>query len=629
MRKALILLLFPVYGYSQDTNEIQEVVITGNRIETSVMETGRNIHVISKAQIADMPAQSVNELLQHVSGVDFRQRGAWGAQADVSLRGGTFDQTLILVNGIKMNDPQTGHHNMNLGIDMVNIKQIEIIKGPAASRYGLNAFSGVINIITEPLQDNEIQVSGLLGQAYDSKLPSSFYGGYQAGSGAHFGTKKSRHFISTSRTQSTGYRANTDLNRHTVNYQSITKTNLGDFNLMGSFVQNDFGASGFYAFPVDASSEEQVTTYAAAAQHNIQKGWLRWTTKAYIRKNFDTYTLFRNDPSIYQNKHRTDVGGGEMHASYTYRIGIAGIGVEYRHEAINSSNLGKWTRSNMGVFAENRMWFLQERLSLNTGVYVNQSNDFGTQVLPSAELVYGVSESLSAFGSWGQSFRLPTFTDLYYVGPTNLGSPNLKPEEANNFEGGIKYNTGKHFTQASVFNLQSSNMIDWVRDSLSQPWQPQNYESVNTLGAEFSYELQQKTTITDGLALGFSRVAYTWLKMDRSSTGDVISRYALHNLRHQVTLQTTLIAMNRVYLTATARYLDRKNYKSYWLVDARLGYRMDHFNLWIDCTNILDADYTEAANAPMPGRWFRLGFEARLKQACGASRICSKAHVSA
>jgi vitamin B12 transporter len=87
--------------------------------------------------------------------------------------------------------------------------------------------------------------------------------------------------------------------------------------------------------------------------------------------------------------------------------------------------------------------------------------------------------------------------------------------------------------------------------------------------------------------------------------------------------------MNRVYLTATARYLDRKNYKSYWLVDARLGYRMDHFNLWIDCTNILDADYTEAANAPMPGRWFRLGFEARLKQACGASRICSKAHVSA
>jgi vitamin B12 transporter len=127
MRKALILLLIPIYGYSQDTNEIDEVLVTGNRMETSLMESGRNIQIITKLQIESMPVQNVNELLQYVSGVDFRQRGAWGAQVDVSLRGGTFDQTLILVNGIKMNDPQTGHHNMNLGIDLASIKQIEVI----------------------------------------------------------------------------------------------------------------------------------------------------------------------------------------------------------------------------------------------------------------------------------------------------------------------------------------------------------------------------------------------------------------------------------------------------------------------------------------------------------------------
>jgi vitamin B12 transporter len=612
MRKALILLLIPIYGYSQDTNEIDEVLVTGNRMETSLMESGRNIQIITKLQIESMPVQNVNELLQYVSGVDFRQRGAWGAQVDVSLRGGTFDQTLILVNGIKMNDPQTGHHNMNLVIDLASIKQIEVIKGPAASRYGLNAFSGVINIITEPSSENQVEVSGSLGQDLDTRLPNKFYGGYQARAAAHLGTGKSRHFVSASRLQSTGYRSNTDLNRHTVNYQGLSKTKMGDFNMMGSFVQNDFGASGFYAFPIDATSEEQVTTYSASVQHSVQFDKIRLNTKAYLRKNFDTYTLFRDAPEIFQNNHRTDVGGAELHATYKYRIGQAGAGFEYRQEDINSSNLGKWTRTNLGFFAENKL-FLPLNLALHTGLYVNQSNDFGSQVLPSAEVVYFIYEDLSAYAGAGFAFRLPTFTDLYYVGPTNVGNANLKPEESINREGGLKYQHGAHFAQASLFYMTAENMIDWVRDSTNQPWQPQNYESANTLGAEFSYELQRTKKLTNWLDLGFSRVGYTWLNMKRSSSGDFISRYSLNNLRHQVTMQSSIIAYKGISLTLTGRYQDRMNNKSYWLVDTRLGYRKNGFNLWLDCTNLLDTDYTEAAAAPMPGRWFRLGYDAVLK----------------
>ena len=156
-------------------------------------------------------------------------------------------------------------------------------------------------------------------------------------------------------------------------------------------------------------------------------------------------------------------------------------------------------------------------------------------------------------------------------------------------------------------------MIDWVRDSTNQPWQPQNYESANTLGAEFSYELQRTKKLTNWLDLGFSRVGYTWLNMKRSSSGDFISRYSLNNLRHQVTMQSSIIAYKGISLTLTGRYQDRMNNKSYWLVDTRLGYRKNGFNLWLDCTNLLDTDYTEAAAAPMPGRWFRLGYDAVLK----------------
>jgi len=142
MKRILFFLFLPLISFGQDTNSLNELVVTDNRIETSIMESGRNVQVLTKRQISALPVQNLNDLFQHISGVDFRQRGAWGAQADVSMRGGTFDQTLILVNGIKVSDPQTGHHAMNLGIDLNSIKQIEVIKGPAASRYGLNSFSG-------------------------------------------------------------------------------------------------------------------------------------------------------------------------------------------------------------------------------------------------------------------------------------------------------------------------------------------------------------------------------------------------------------------------------------------------------------------------------------------------------
>ena len=614
MRRILFLLLFPAFSYGQDTNSLNEVVVTDNRIETSVMESGRNVQVLTKKQIEALPVQNLNDLLQHVSGVDFRQRGAWGAQADVSLRGGTFDQTLILVNGIKVSDPQTGHHSMNLGIELSSIKQIEVIKGPAASRYGLNSFSGVINIITEPASDDQVSVSAATGQAYDSQLPNEFYGGYDARTTVHVGSKKSRHLLSGSRTQSTGYRPNTDLNRNTVMYQSITESSIGTFNVMGSFVSNAFGASGFYAFPIDSSSEEEVNTFLTAIQHTFTKGAFRLHSKVYSRKNFDTYTLFRKRPEVFQNVHRTDVEGAEVHGTYTYKVGTIGLGTEYRREAINSSNLGLWTRDNIGVFVENRLWLMKERLAINTGAYINVSSDFGTQILPSIELNYKINKRLALFGNAGQSFRVPTFTDLYYVGPTNVGNADLKPESSTNYEAGLKAKEGAHFIQLSGFYEDARDLIDWVRDSVSQPWQPQNYESVVTTGLEFNYELRVKQNIGNSLfSWDMARIGYTYLDMQAQNQGESISRYAISNLRNQLTFQTTFSYSNKLSLSLTSRYLDRPIYNSYWLVDSRIQYRVSNASFWLDCTNILDTQYIETANALMPGRWFRAGFEIVIK----------------
>ncbi len=614
MKRLLFLLFLPAVSIAQDTNALNEVVVTDNRIETSIMESGRNVQVITKKQIEALPVQNLNDLLQHVSGVDFRQRGPWGAQADVSMRGGTFDQTLILVNGIKVADPQTGHHAMNLGIDLSTIKQIEVIKGPAASRYGLNSFSGVINIITEPSAENQARIATSMGQADNSKLPNEFYGGYDAQASVHFGKRKSRHVLSASNTQSTGYRPNTDLNRNTVMYQSITESKIGTFNVMGSFVRNDFGASGFYAFPIDSSSEEQVTTFLSAVQHTLKKGAFKVHSKLYSRKNFDTYTLFRERPEIFQNIHRTDVEGAEVHGTYSYRVGTIGVGAEYRREAINSSNLGLWTRDNIGVFVENRLWLMNERFAINTGAYINVSSDFGTQILPSLEMNYKLNEHFALFGNAGQSFRVPTFTDLYYVGPTNVGNANLKPESSTNYETGLKYRAGAHFIQASGFYQDARDLIDWVRDSVSQPWQPRNYEAVATRGVEVNYELRARKAFgKSDFAWEMARVGYTYLDMQMMRSGENISRYAISNLRHQVTMQSSFSYKTKLSLSVTARYLDRPVYNSYWLADLRLQYRVSNASFWIDCTNLLGTEYIETANASMPGRWFRLGLALAIK----------------
>ncbi len=612
MRKLLFIIGIPLAIQAQDSVQLREFTMSEHGIKTPIMDAGRNVQVITREQIEQLPVNSVNELLQHISGLDFRQRGAWGAQADVSLRGGTFEQTLVLVNGIKVSDPQTGHHNMNLGLELASIRQIEVIKGPAAARFGLNSFSGVINIITEPLDESGVFVQTSVSQGEDADFSDQPYFAYGTGAAAHLAVDKTKHMLVLSRGASGGYRPNTDYLRHSVFYQSQAETKVGTFDVMGSYVNNDFGASGFYAFPIDSTSQENVETYLAALQHTIRKGAFQLRSKGYIRKNFDTYTLFREAPEIFQNNHRTDVGGGELHGTYSYGKGTVGVGLEYRQEAINSNNLGQRRRDNYGLFLEHRIWLMRERLVINTGAYVNESTDFGTQILPSADVNFGLTQHVNAFASWGQSFRIPTYTDLYYVGPTNIGNPDLDPEMSNNYEAGLKLARDIHSGQVSVFMNEASDLIDWTRDSELEPWQPRNYDVVTTTGLDFNYELRRKKTIAGPLTWEMLRVNYTWLDMEIESSGEAISRYALSNLRHQLAAQTSVSLFERFGLMLTGRYLDRNAYTSYWLVDLGASFKTERAKFSIDATNVLDTEYIEVASAPMPGRWYRLRFEMRL-----------------
>ena len=111
-------------------------------------ESLRIVTTLTRNDIANLPVRSINELLDYVPGIDVRSRGTNGVQADITMRGGTFDQVIILLNGINITDPQTGHQNLDLPVDISVIDRIEVLQGTALNVFGLSAFSGAINIIT-------------------------------------------------------------------------------------------------------------------------------------------------------------------------------------------------------------------------------------------------------------------------------------------------------------------------------------------------------------------------------------------------------------------------------------------------------------------------------------------------
>ncbi len=197
--------------YSQnDTIIINEVEIYSSRIPSVYSETSRIINIITKEQINDAAVNDIHDLLKLAVGVDCRQRGLDGVQSDISIRGGTYDQVLVLLNGIPMNDPQTGHHTLNLPVDIHCIQRIEVLEGPGCRIYGPNAFCGAINVIT--------------GNEMDKNLVFSLYGGEHNLVGGFLSyaqqNRNIHNYLSVSKKKSDGFMKNTDYDINQFFYQS-------------------------------------------------------------------------------------------------------------------------------------------------------------------------------------------------------------------------------------------------------------------------------------------------------------------------------------------------------------------------------------------------------------------------
>ena len=584
-----ITLLVSHITYSQiapKQEKLDSVIIISSRIDLPFKENSRTITIITSKEIAQSPATNVADLLQQVAGIDIRRRGVNGMQADLYIRGGSFDQTLLLIDGIKVEDAQTGHHTMNMALPIEVIERIEIIKGPAARVFGQNAFTGAINIVTKNNAD-KVNAAGFHLGSFGQENATVTVGGNFSNSSiiAH-----------ASVNTSDGYRFNIDFNNQ--NYFLKGSFNKGNMPIavIGYFTERKFGANGFYASPkaIHQYEETQSSLVGISSVYKTKKLTLK--PRVYWKRNQDMYVFVRNNPAIYRNLHQTNKIGVEVNGSFPSKLGATGFGVDIAKVYLSSNNLGKRNRDMITVFLEHRFQFLNKKIDITPGIAANYFSDFKFHVFPGVDLGYRINNHLKVYANAGYTYRIPTYTDLFYSDPTTLGNEDLNPEEAITEEIGMKYSKGQFIASMAIFNRDSNNLIDYVKETEDDLWQATNIQNLNSIGfetnASYGFEI---SNLKQNIAFG-----YTYLEENLDNLNINFSRYSINSLKHHFTATYSSQFSKYISQSIAYKFANRTNSNNYSVVDAKITLNLKTFELSVISNNIFNTEYTETNLVPMP-----------------------------
>jgi len=592
-----IFFLLTLSVFAQNKAEkLDSIVISGSRIDLPFSKNSRTISIITKDDIKNSSATTLNELLQEITGIDIRQRGVNGTQADLYIRGGNFEQTLLLIDGIKVEDPQTGHHTLNTTIPLESIERIEIIKGAASRIYGQNAFTGAINIITKKSNKNQIKIR-------------NEYGSFNHLNGSIFASrtfKKSNHIFQYNQNKSDGYRENTDFKNNSYFLKSTFKTKL-PVTLLATFTQRKFGANNFYTNSPNYNEYEETQTSLIAVSTKRKKE--NWTIKSNLfwKRNQDMFLLKRENPDFSRNFNISNKIGGAINTSYLSKYGITGIGVEMAKTTLSSNNLGNQDRNSIQTFLEHRFRFANEKLDITPGISFTYFSDFGNSFFPGIDLGYQINSNVKYYWNFGKSYRVPSYTELYINIPNFLqGNPNLKPEEAFAQEMGIKYRKNSFQIDFAVFNRVSKNLIDYVKETNSSPFYiAENLRQITTNGFEIYAKYRYNCNdFPQKISFG-----YTFLQDDYKDINVFQSRYLIDtSIKHHFTANWQSQFLKYISQTISYKYIERP-FNNYQLLDAKITANYKNIEIYGVFNNILNTKYYEKIHVPMPQRNWLIGID--------------------
>ena len=574
----IFLIVFQTPLTAQET-VLDEVIVSSPRIELSMGQQSRSVITITAKEIAESGANTLIDVLSDVAGIELRSRGAQDVQSDIYIRGGGFDQVLLLIDGIKVDNPQTGHHTLNAILPIEMIERVEILKGAAGRVYGQNAFSGAINIVTKTPSTEDLKVT-LSGGSFDYQKAALF---------ATDQRESSSHTLYAETISSDGYRYNTDYYNQNYLWKSSWKTDQEPIELLASFNNRRFGANGFYASPTFTDQFEATQSSLLGLTTSINGNW-HIKPKLYWKRGQDEFILFKNDPSIYRNMHITNKLGAEVNATKKHALGTTGIGFELAHVSIRSNNLGEHARTLAHGYLEHR--FVSNRWDVTPGFSVSHYTDQDTFFYPGIDIGFQINGDSRLFFNSGYTYRIPTYTDLYYNDPTTVGNESLIPEKALSTELGFRHRQNNWKLSISLFQRDAKNYIDYVVLAGEERWQATNIDQILSQGGELDVVLNSNSH-------KFS-VGYAYLKDDVDGVSSALSRYAINSRKHHLSTRWTLRWNSIITSSISYRYAEQDSGYHYNVVDANMAVVKGRVKLSLSAHNILNADYTEQNLVPMP-----------------------------
>lgn len=612
---------------SHEELRLDEVIVTGSRAPLTELQSARIVAVITRSDIERSAAESVNDLLKTAIGVDVRQRGGFGVQTDISINGGTFDQITILLNGMNISSPQTGHNAADFPVSLSDIERIEVLEGASARVFGSSSFSGAVNIVTRQAEANSVKASAQGGS----------FGTFGGDAGLTLTTANTGHLVSGGYTQSDGGTLHSDFKRRKAYYKGhLTATRL-KLDWQAGFSSQDFGANTFYSAKFNNQYEETRRLLASVnAEYAIPQTTIRVRPALYGHRDYDHYQLVWNMTGAAngENYHRTDVLGASVDAYGSWLLGTTAVGVDVRKEKIWSTALGtllpeddwkeisgsdrrydhKGERTNTSVFAEHDI--IAGGLTVSLGMLANRNTglDNKFRFYPGIDVSYRPDDHWKIFLSWNKSLRVPTYTDLYTSNSVQVGDVNLKPEKNSTYKGGVRYRRTAMEATANVFYSNGTDMIDWVYETQeSTKYHALNIGKLDNMGAGVDLafhpaELWHNSIITR------MKLGYAYIHQKHETEAQIFkSLYALEYLRHKLTAEMDHRIVSRLSAHWTFRWQQRMNgFHPYAKLDAKLLWSAKGYELFVKADNLTSHRYYDLGGVLQPGIWVMAGGSIRL-----------------
>lgn len=622
--------------------ELEEVSITGARAPLTQRQQSRMVTVLSREEIQAAPVQSVNDLLKYVAGVDVRQRGPMGAQTDISVRGGNYEQIDVLLNGVSIRDPQTGHNSFDFPVDKSAIERVEILSGPAARVYGASSLLGAINIVTRMPSK-----SGL-----DANLGAGSYGTLDLGARANAVSGKWNNALSASYARSDGYlrntagQLNTDFKGGKAFYQGQYQDAWVTARWHAGISVKDFGSNNFYSLSSDSQFEHTLKTYVAL-QAETRVGSLRLRPSAYWNRNEDRWELYRDQPERYPfSYHRSDVYGVGFNAYLDWLAGRTAFAADLRNEDLVSTTLGEpldepqhihgtdldytrgLNRTNIQLALEHN--FFWQGLTLSAGFIAvkNSWANMRMKIYPGVDVAYRVNDQWKVYASVNSSLRMPSATELYYSQKGHAADKHLRPEELWALELGMRYVADGVEMKVSGFHNQYTNLIDWIDDGTVDEegtvvWKSVNFGKIKAWGVEASLKVDMRTLIPHQRWLKGLSACYCYMSQDHQEQAGIRSLYVLEYLRHKFTASLQAMPLKRLLVDLRYRlqhrvgsYVDYQGvthgYGTYGVLDGRVAWQAGQWDAYVDMNNLLAKRYVDIGNVEQPGRYFMAGLAIHL-----------------